>query len=264
MTATNLAFYKFARVEDPDALVDAVAASCTARELLGKIVIAEEGINGMVAGSRAQCDGFAEWLRQDERFADVVFKVSECDVPPFGKLVVRHKPEIVTMRVDDVDVVARTARHLPPEQLRDWLRAAEPITLIDVRNDYEVGIGTFRGALDPATAYFNEFPQWVREHRAELEERPVVMFCTGGIRCEKATSWMLEQGFENVWQLDGGVLNYFERIEDAEHDWDGELFVFDERVAVDTHLRETSTELCSRCGDPVPGGDDSSCECGRP
>lgn len=260
----NLAFYKFVPIDEPAALVAAVERACADRDLLGKVVVAAEGLNAMLAGAPADCDSFVEWLHADSRFADVHVKRSESDDVPFGKLVVREKPEIVTMRVDAVDAVTRTAPHLPPEQFRDWLRAGVPMRVIDVRNDYEVAIGTFRGALDPETAYFNEFPDWVEAHRDDLTDQRVVMFCTGGIRCEKATAWMLDQGFDDVWQLQGGVLNYFETIPDADRDWDGELFVFDERVAVDTSLRETATELCSRCGDPVVGGDDTQCGCGRP
>lgn len=263
MSVTNLAFYKFALVDDPDDLVIEVEESCRARDLLGKIVVAHEGINGMVAGSDRSCDGFATWLAAMPRFTGIDFKRSTSADAPFAKLVVRHKPEIVTMRVDGVDAVSSTARHVPPEVFRDWLRGGEAMTLIDVRNDYEVGVGTFRGAIDPQTAYFNEFPAWVEARREELAGAKVVMFCTGGVRCEKATSWMLAHGFDDVWQLDGGVLNYFDRVPDAQQDWSGELFVFDERVAVDTSLKETDTELCSRCGDPVVGGDEALCGCGR-
>lgn len=260
---TNLAFYKFVCLDEPDVVVDWLTSTCDELELLGKIVVGPEGINGMVAGSQDACDQFVAEVHADPRFADVHFKSSLSDEPPFGKLVVRNKPEIVTMREPGVDAVSKTAPHLPPEKFRDWLRGGEKMTVIDVRNDYEVGIGTFRGAIDPDTEYFNQFPQWVRDHADELREQKVVMFCTGGIRCEKATAWMLDELDTEIYQLEGGVLNYFEKIADADKDWDGELFVFDERVAVDTKLRETATELCSRCGDPVVGGDDSQCLCGR-
>lgn len=264
MSVTNLAFYQFARVEDPDGLVASLTATCETLALFGKIVVAHEGLNGMVAGEGAACDAFMASMHADPRFAKIAFKVSESDEPPFGKLVVRHKPEIVTMREPGVDAVATTAPHLPPQQFRDWLRAGEPMMVVDVRNDYEVAIGTFRGAVNPNTEYFNQFPDWVRARREQLAGEKVVMFCTGGIRCEKATSWMIEElGLDNVYQLEGGVLNYFEQVDDAERDWTGELFVFDERVAVDTRLQETATELCLRCGDPVVGGDDALCECGR-
>lgn len=247
----NLAFYRFFDVPDPAALRDTFREVCDELGLRGTVLVADEGVNAMLAGPPEAAERFVAWLRDDARFADMPVKTSLSDDVPFGKLVVKVKPEIVTMRTPGVDAAHKTARHLPPETLRDWLRGGDDVVLVDTRNDYEYALGTFRGAVDPQTASFHEFPDWVRERREELAERKVVMFCTGGIRCEKATSWMLEEGFQNVWQLDGGVLNYFERIEQADRDWQGELFVFDDRVAVDTDLRPTDTTLCPECGSPV-------------
>jgi UPF0176 protein len=247
----NLAFYRFFEVDAPADLRDTFRRVCEAAGLRGTVLVATEGINAMLAGEADGVSALVEWLRSDERFSDMPVKVSPSEEIPFGKLVVKVKPEIVTMRTPGVSATTKTAPHLPPEQLRDWLRDGEELVLIDTRNDYEYALGTFRGAIDPETASFHEFPDWVRRHRDDLRDRRVVMFCTGGIRCEKATSWMLDEGFDDVWQLDGGVLNYFERIEDADRDWSGELFVFDDRVAVDTHLRETDATLCEECGAPV-------------
>ena len=252
----NVSFYRFVAVDDPELLAEQLRTSCVQHNLLGKIVVAAEGMNGMLAGTAEQIDAWQRWLHQDPRFADMRLKPSPGTDAPYGKLVVRVKPEIVTMRVDGVDAVTKTGRLLPAETFRDWLRGGKSMHVIDVRNDYEVRLGSFRGAVDPRTEYFHQFPEWVAEHRDEIAgASDVVMFCTGGIRCEKATAWMLEQGFDNIWQLSGGVHTYFETIEDADRDWEGELFVFDERVAVDTNLEETPTRLCGTCGDPVRDGE---------
>jgi UPF0176 protein len=248
---TNLAFYRFVAIDDPEQFAAKVRQNARENGLRGTVLLAPEGLNAMLAGPDEGSEAFVSWLEGDDRFAGLEVKRSYSDRIPFGKLVVKVKPEIVTMRTEGVKATQRTAPHLPPEQLRDWLRRGERIRLIDTRNDYEYRLGTFKGAIDPKTTAFHEFPQWVDEHRDELESEKVVMFCTGGIRCEKATSWMLDQGFDNVWQLEGGVLNYFQRIADAHEDWEGELFVFDDRVAVDTSGRETDATLCTQCGAPI-------------
>lgn len=258
---TNLAFYKFVDLSEPDAVRDRLEELCLSLELKGTVIVAHEGINGMLAGAQQACDAFAQAVRELEGLGDLEFKRSRSAEMPFGRLDVKVKPEIVTMRAGPVDVCARTGRHLPPETFRDWLREGEPMVVIDTRNDYEYRLGTFRGAINPNTQAFHEFPDFVDGRSDELDQRKVVMFCTGGIRCEKATSWMLERQFDQIYQLDGGVLNYFERVDDAERDWDGELFVFDGRVAVDTRLEETATTLCGGCGAPVKGGTHPLCEC---
>jgi UPF0176 protein len=256
----NLAFYRFVELDELDALRDDIYAAALELGLRGTVLLAEEGINGMLAGPPEVADGFADWLTQKAPFADLGFKRSRSNDVPFGKLVVKIKPEIVTMRVDGVDAVSKTAPHLPPEQFREWLRENEDMVVIDTRNDYEYELGTFRGAINPDTDAFKEFPDFVRQQRDELAEKKVVMFCTGGIRCEKATSWMLDEGFDEVYQLEGGILNYFEKVEDADQDWDGECFVFDGRVAVNTRMEETQTELCPECGAPVCGCDSGGAE----
>lgn len=251
---TNLAFYKFVPLDDPQTLRDRLEELCDGLELRGTILLADEGINGMLAGAPQACARFEEAVGEFDELGELWFKRSESREVPFGKLVVKVKPEIVTMRVDGVDACSTTGEHLPPETFRDWLRGGQDMVVIDTRNDYEYRLGTFKGAINPDTGAFHEFPDFVGAHKDELRERKVVMFCTGGIRCEKATSWMLDEGFGEVYQLEGGVLNYFERIADADQDWDGELFVFDGRVAVDTELAETDAALCAECGAPV-------CEC---
>jgi UPF0176 protein len=258
---TNLAFYKFTPIADPAALRDELRELCESLGIKGTILLAHEGINAMLAGSPEACEQFEGAITAVDDIGELWFKRSESREVPFGKLVVKVKPEIVTMRVDGVDACATTGKQLPPETFRDWLRGGEEMVVIDTRNDYEYDLGTFRGAINPNTAAFHEFPEYVEQRRDELQDTKVVMFCTGGIRCEKATSWMLDEGLGDVYQLEGGVLNYFERIDDADKDWQGELFVFDGRVAVDTRLAETDTVLCDECGAPVRGGVEPVCGC---
>ena len=233
----NLAFYRFVPIADPQREAQRFEAACRRSGLRGTVLVAPEGVNAMVAGPADGADLFLDWLRADVRFADVSIKVSRSHEIPFRKLGVKVKPEIVTMRMADVDVCRATAARVAPEVLRDWLRRGEDVVLIDTRNDFEFAHGSFRGAINPGTASFGEFPGWVDAQDEALRHRKVVMFCTGGIRCEKATSWMLGRGFADLHQLDGGILAYFERIEDAERDWRGDLFVFDERELLDTRLR---------------------------
>ncbi len=205
---------------------------------MGTFLIAEEGINAMLAGSPEATQTFVNWLLLDPRFADLQIKESHSSSVPFQKLQVKVKPEIVTLRTGEVDV-SLTAPALSPEEWKQVLNSGEDLFLIDTRNSFEYEVGTFKGARDPKTVAFHEFPQYVEQHREEMEGRKILMFCTGGIRCEKATAWMHQQGFENVYQLEGGVLNYFERIADAHEDWHGQLFVFDERIVVNTRLEAT-------------------------
>ncbi|MFP4598617.1 MAG: rhodanese-related sulfurtransferase [Persicimonas sp.] len=260
-TATNLAFYRFTPIERPDELREQLETLCIELGLKGTIIVAEEGVNAMLAGEAEAAEGFVQAAAGLDELADVPIKRSASSEVPFGRLDVKIKPEIVTMRAGPVDACGLTAEHLAPETFRDWLRSGEPMVVVDTRNDYEYRLGTFAGAINPDTDAFHEFPSFVEQHEGELRDQKVVMFCTGGIRCEKATSWMLERGIDEIYQLDGGVLNYFERIEDADRDWEGELFVFDRRVAVDTRLAETDTTLCTECGAPVKAATTPLCGC---
>lgn len=244
----NLSFYLFVNIEDPEAFADQIREATERIGILGNFLISGEGINAMMAGEEATANEFADWLTSDPRFADLWIKRSYSNRVPFKRMTVRLKPEIVTMKVDDVHPICQQGISLAPEGLRDWIRSGEDMILIDTRNDFEFGLGSFQGSINPKTGAFNQFPDYVREHLEEWKGRKIVMFCTGGIRCEKATSWMLDLGLDEIYQLKGGVLNYFETIEDAEKDWHGELFVFDERVALDTNLNETATELDKSTG----------------
>lgn len=236
----HLAFYKFVAIADPASLVGELRAVCEAHELRGTILVAREGVNGMIAGDQAQA--LAAWFGAHPLFSDMRLRRTSSREMPFEALKIKVKPEIVTMRQGEIAVPEHTAAHLEPERLRDWLRAGEDMVLVDVRNDFEHRMGTFRGALNPETVSFHEFPAVVEENLEAWRGRRVVTFCTGGIRCEKATAWMSERGLEELYQLDGGVLGYFEAIEDASLDWVGELFVFDGRVSLTTELREVASD----------------------
>ncbi len=245
MSILNIAFYQFAPMAPVAAFERTLTEVCDTHDLKGSIILAYEGINGMVAGSPDGVEALITTMRAERpALEEMPIKRSTSETRPFEHIKIKVKPEIVTMRIPGVDPIATTAPHLAPEVLRDWLRAQEDIVLIDVRNDFEYKVGTFRSALNPHTTSFHEFPDVVRAHVEEWKDKKVVTFCTGGIRCEKATSWMLEEfDFDHLYQLDGGVLNYFERVPDAEQDWEGELFVFDGRVTLNTRLHETDTTL---------------------
>lgn len=240
----NAAFYMFTDMSPLHDLTSSLEALPGAEHVRGSLILSYEGINGMLAGQPEHLEPFLEGLVALRPALEAMpIKKSYSRTIPFQKLLIKTKPEIVTMRVDDVDAVHKTGDHLPPEELRDWIRQEREMVFIDVRNDFECQLGTFKGAINPLTTAFHEFPEYVREHRESWAGKDVVMFCTGGIRCEKATSWMLDEGIERVYQLEGGVLNYFEKIEDAEKDWDGELFVFDERVTLKTDLSASGMTL---------------------
>lgn len=260
----NLAFYHFVNIKRLSQVKAELQALCDTHHLKGSMILSYEGINGMMAGLEDDARVLVDFFAQHPDFKTMHVKESWSEEIPFERLLIKVKPEIVTMRVDGVRADEQTGTHLSPEAFRDMLREeADNLVVIDVRNDFEYQLGTFKNALNPNTIAFHEFPDVVRENKADWTKKKVAMFCTGGIRCEKASSWMLDEGFEEVFQLEGGVLNYFERIEDAERDWDGELFVFDHRVALDTKLQATQTELCQNCGHPVQVQETACSRCGQ-
>jgi len=226
-----VALYKFARLPDYREWQIRLRDFCVAHELKGTLLLAPEGINGTVAGTRTGVDALLSLLRADPRFADLEHKESFAHAMPFGKMKVRLKKEIVTLGVAGIDPSAQVGMYVAPE---DWnaLLADPEVLLIDTRNNYEYQRGTFRGATDPQTATFREFPDYVNKHLDPAQHKKVALFCTGGIRCEKATSFMLGQGFETVYHLQGGILKYLEKIPAENSLWQGECFVFDERVAL--------------------------------
>ena len=232
----NIAAYRFTAIAEPVAVVARVRALCEARCLKGSVLVAEEGINLFLAGSHADIHAFLAGLGEDKRFADLAVKFSESEAHPFKRLKVKLKREIITFGATP----ARPADSLAAVQLREWLRAGRDdqgreVVLLDTRNRQEVAFGSFEDAVTLPIDRFTDLPAALENHRERFRGKTVVSFCTGGIRCEKAVPWMTENGFENVLQLEGGILGYFEQV-GAEH-FRGECFVFDERVALDSQLR---------------------------
>ena len=240
------ALYRFARLDAFETLRAPLAAFCCGRGIKGTLLLAHEGINGTVAGSEAAIAELICHIEAIEGLAGLEVKYSSAADMPFHRMKVRLKREIVTMGVRDIDPATSAGTYVVPA---DWnALISEPDTIvIDTRNAYEVSIGTFKGAVDPATASFREFPAWVEAHREEFEGRKVAMFCTGGIRCEKATAYVKSLGFKDVFHLKGGILKYLEEVPAEQSLWQGECFVFDERVSVSHGLAEGDAQLCRAC-----------------
>jgi UPF0176 protein len=236
---TNIAAYKFVTLDDPAALRASILQRAGAEGLKGTVLLATEGINLFLAGARARADGFLAWLRADARFADLDVKFSYSDNVPFRKLLVKVKREIIRMDHPAIRPEAGRAPSVDAATLARWLEqghddTGRPIVMLDTRNDFEVDAGTFEGALDWRLPRFSRFPDALQAHRAELEGKTVVSFCTGGIRCEKAALYMAEAGVQNVYQLEGGILKYFEQAGGAH--FNGRCFVFDAREVLDPDL----------------------------
>ncbi|MBD2680243.1 MULTISPECIES: rhodanese-related sulfurtransferase [Nostoc] len=242
--------YKFVKLPDFAEKREPLLSCCQGQGIKGTILLAEEGINGTIAGSRQAIDSVLWFLRSDPRLADLEHKESYTQTPPFERMKVRLKQEIVTLGLPEIDPNEQVGTYVTPQEWNDLISDPE-VTVIDTRNDYEVNIGTFQRAENPQTVSFREFPDYVRQHLDPTKHKKVALFCTGGIRCEKASSFMLTQGFAEVYHLKGGILKYLEEIPAQESLWEGECFVFDERVAVSHGLEEGSYELCLSCGRPI-------------
>ena len=244
------ALYKFAVLADYHEMQRTLQDFCIAQKINGTILLAAEGINGTVAGSRAGIDALLAFLRADARLADMEHKESYADTPPFDRMKVRLKKEIVTLGIAGVDPNQKVGTYVAPE---DWnaLIADPNVVLIDTRNGYEYDIGTFQGAINPHTTTFRQFPAYVNNNLDPAKHKKIAMFCTGGIRCEKASSFMLEQGFEEVYHLQGGILKYLETVPEAQSTWQGECFVFDQRISVGQGLTQGTHEQCYACRHPV-------------
>ena len=255
------ALYRFTRFADCAAVRDDLTRVCADTGIKGTLLIAPEGINGTIAGTSAAMDHALAHIQSLPGCADLEVKTSFADRMPFHRMKVRIKREIVTMSQPDIDPLAVVGHYVAPA---DWnALIAEPGTiLIDTRNDYEVAVGSFAGAIDPKTKSFREFPDWFRTHREDLLGRgpppKVAMFCTGGIRCEKATAFLRSEGLEQVYHLNGGILKYLESVPVEQSLWTGECFVFDERVAVGPGLSPGTHELCRACRTPVNAADRAS------
>ncbi|MEQ3632532.1 MULTISPECIES: rhodanese-related sulfurtransferase [Thalassolituus] len=251
------AMYKFVTLNDFELLQKPLLDEMLRLDVKGTLLLANEGINGTVAGSREGIDALLDYLRRDERLADVGTKESFDDEMPFYRTKVKLKKEIVTMGVEGIDPKRVVGTYVKP---KDWnaLISDPDVILVDTRNDYEVGIGTFKGALDPNTKTFREFPQYVKENLDPQKHKKVAMFCTGGIRCEKSTAYLKEQGFDEVYHLEGGILKYLEEVPKEETMWEGECFVFDNRVTVDHDLQKGHFDQCHACRRPITEDDKQS------
>ena len=247
---TVAAFYHFARFDDPAALRGPLLDLCRSQGVSGTILLAREGVNGTIAGSKAAIAQVLAALRDLPGCAGLVWKESLATAQPFNRLKVRLKREIVTMGQPDVDPLAAVGHYVAPA---DWnaLISAPDVAVIDTRNDYEVQIGSFAGAVDPQTKSFGEFPGWWAENKGRFAGKRVAMFCTGGIRCEKSTNYLLSQGVKDVFHLQGGILKYLEEVPQADSLWQGECFVFDGRVSVGHGLTPGPHLLCHACRRPL-------------
>ena len=252
-------FYKFAAISELKAKQERIFTFCNELEVRGTIILAEEGINGTIAGTKEAIARVMTFIRSLSGLADLEYKESTSTQLPFAKLKVKIKSEIVTLGLPEVNPTRQVGTYVDPQQWNQIISDPE-VTVIDTRNDYEVEIGSFQRAKNPHTESFREFPQYVAEHLTPQQHPKVAMFCTGGIRCEKASSYLLSRGFKEVYHLKGGILKYLEEVSPTESMWSGECFVFDERVAVKEGLEPGSHELCYACGHPISEADKDSAQ----
>lgn len=247
---TVAALYHFTTFPDHAALKPPLLALCEANGVKGSLLLAREGINGTIAGTRAGIDAVLSHIKTLPGCAGFEWKESHASEMPFKRMKVRLKREIVTMGQPDVDPTASVGNYVAPA---DWneLIAAPDVAVIDTRNDYEIALGTFEGAVDPGTKSFGEFPAWWEANKDRFHNKRIAMFCTGGIRCEKSTNYLLGQGVEDVFHLKGGILQYLEDVSADDSSWNGECYVFDGRVSVGHGLVEGDYTLCHACGRPV-------------
>ncbi|MCP5160850.1 MAG: rhodanese-related sulfurtransferase [Hahellaceae bacterium] len=251
------ALYKFVRLDNFEAIRQPLLDTMTQNQVKGTLLLANEGINGTVAGPRTGIDALLNWLRTDARLADINTKESYTDTHPFNRTKVKLKKEIVTMGVEGIDPRRVVGTYVKPA---DWntLIADPEVVLVDTRNDYEYQVGTFEGAINPKTESFREFPDYVKNHLDPAKHKKVAMFCTGGIRCEKSTAYLKEQGFDEVYHLEGGILKYLEDVPKEATRWQGECFVFDDRITVDHDLNKGHYDQCHGCRLPITEADKSS------
>lgn len=234
-------FYKFVKLDELETLGQKLELLCTEQAVLGSIILAPEGINAMLAGSEEALDTLKAFFESDERLKGIFYKRTFSKEMPFRRLRIRLKDEIVPLGVEGVDATTKTGIDVSPEAWRELIKQ-DDVILIDNRNSFEYELGHFKGAVDPEVRNFRDFADYVEENKETWQNKKVAMYCTGGIRCEKTTAWMKDQGMD-VYQLEGGIINYFEKIPDAEKDYEGECFVFDWRIALDTKLQETDTTI---------------------
>ena len=250
-------FYRFAALPEFGSMREPLREEMLRHDVRGTILLAAEGINGTIAGARAGIDAVLGFIRADARLGELWARESFSAGNPFYRTRVKLKKEIVTMGVPDIDPRELAGTYVPPEQWNELIDDPE-VLVLDTRNSYEVAIGTFENAVDPSTDSFREFPQYVRENLDPARHRKVAMFCTGGIRCEKSTAYLKQQGFAEVYHLQGGILNYLENVSPEDSRWRGECFVFDNRVTVDHKLKPGTYDQCHACRMPISNKDKES------
>lgn len=250
---TIISFYKFVPLENLELLKTYLKTLCVNLGLKGTILIAKEGINGGLSGSPEAIQTFKATMEADSRFTNFPYKDSLFEHVSFKRMLVKIKKEIITMGKPNINPTQDTGAYVKPLELKKWLDEGREVVMVDTRNDYEVNAGTFKTALDPKIKVFSEFPDWVETHLADAKDKLVVTYCTGGIRCEKATAYMKQVGFTNVYQIDGGILRYFEETNAAggEDHWVGDCVVFDKRKALTKALEPTTQTICYVCLNPV-------------
>ena len=244
--------YKFVEIDDLSPLQDNLYAICNENNIMGTILLANEGINGTISGNANKLKDTIKILMEDKRFSNIEIKYSITDKQPFNRMKIRLKKEIVTIGLPNINPNKKVGTYVKPEDWNDLISNPDVI-IIDTRNIYETKIGSFKNALDPKTSSFREFPNWVKKFKNSKENinKKIAMFCTGGIRCEKASSLMKEEGFEDVYHLQGGILKYLEKVDKKNSLWDGECFVFDQRVCLTDELEIGSYEMCFACRMPI-------------
>lgn len=248
------ALYQFTPVSDPAALQEPIKQICDKHRVKGSLLLATEGINGTIAGRSDALQKTLSEIRQFPEFRELDHKESWASEVPFYRMKVRLKNEIVTMGVEGIDPLQAVGTYVAPDDWNELISDPDTI-LVDTRNDYEVAIGTFKGAVDPKTKSFREFPAWVQENKDTLQKPKIAMFCTGGIRCEKATAYMKQQGYDDVYHLQGGILKYLEHVPKDDSLWEGDCFVFDQRVSVTHGLEEGPHSVCFGCRMPLAPDD---------
>ena len=245
----NIAGYRFVEHHDRDELRDPFMERCTSLELRGTILLSPNGINFFLAGSDESVSEFIEYLESDKRFSGIPIKFSRTDYQPFRRMLVKRKNEIISLGMPEIKPSEFTGAYIKPIEFKNLMDEGEDLLVLDTRNDYETRIGSFEGALELGISSFRDFPNAIESLPEEYKSKTVVMYCTGGIRCEKASAVMLNAGFEDVKQLEGGILGYFEECGGSY--WEGDCFVFDQRVAIDSDLTETDIQMCFKCREPL-------------
>ncbi|SFV80104.1 Rhodanese domain protein UPF0176 [hydrothermal vent metagenome] len=251
---TVCALYQFVRLDDFEAFRTPLRELMVELEVKGTILLALEGLNGTISGSKASIDGVVQFLQDDVRFDNLEIKFSHSETTPFKRLKVKLKKEIVTLGVEHIDPLSSVGTYIAPQ---DWnaLISDPDVVLIDTRNNYEYEIGSFKGAINPNTETFREFPTYTKDNLEQYRGKKVAMFCTGGIRCEKSTAYLKSQGFDTVYHLQGGILKYLEEMDEEQSLWEGECFVFDDRVAVKHNLEQGQYDQCHACRYPITDED---------